>query len=160
VPQSAKRRRGEAGIGKTRLVEEIRRVAEAQGFTTHRSLVLDFGMGIGEDPIRALVQSLLGLSRTSEPEERRQASEHLVTEGIVAPQQLLFLYDLLDLPQTSEGRTLYDAMDNAARSRGKRALAAALAAHASRCGPTLIIVDDLHWADPQSSNILRRLPRR
>jgi class 3 adenylate cyclase len=141
--------RGEAGIGKTRLVEEMRRLAEAQGFTTHRSLVLDFGMGIGEDPIRALVQSLIGLSRNSEPEERSQASERLVSQGIVAPEQLLFLYDLLDLPQTGEGRTLYDAMDNAARNRGKRALAAALAAHASRCGSTLIIVEDLHWADPQ-----------
>jgi hypothetical protein len=110
--------RGEAGIGKTRLVEEMRLLAEAQGFTTHRSLVLDFGMGIGQDPIRALVESLLGLSRTSEPEERRQASERLVTEGIVAPEQLVFLYGLLDLPQTGEGRTLYDAMDNAARLHG------------------------------------------
>jgi class 3 adenylate cyclase len=44
--------RGEAGIGKTRLVEEMRRFAEAAGFMSHRGLVLDFGVGTGQDPIR------------------------------------------------------------------------------------------------------------
>ena len=58
--------RGEAGIGKTRLVEEMRRFAEAAGFVTHRGLVLDFGVGKGQDPIRALLLSLLGLTPSSE----------------------------------------------------------------------------------------------
>ena len=40
-------------------------------------------------------------------------------------------------------------MDNVARSRGKRMVAAAIAAHACHSGPTLIVVEDLHWADPQ-----------
>ena len=40
--------RGEAGIGKTRLVEEMRRLAETQGFAIHRALVLDFGAGKGQ----------------------------------------------------------------------------------------------------------------
>ena len=141
--------RGEAGIGKTRLVEEMRRFAEAAGFATHRGLVLDFGVGKGQDPIRALLLSLLGLTPSSEPELRQRAAEGLVAEGAVTPERLVFVYDLLDLPQTGEWRTLYDAMDNAARNRGKRELAAALATRACRGGPTLIIVEDLHWADPQ-----------
>ncbi len=141
--------RGEAGIGKTRLVEEMRGFAEIQGFATHRGLVLDFGVGKGQDPIRALLLSLLGLSPSTEPETRHRAAERLVDEGVVTRERLVFVYDLLDLPQTGEWRTLYDAMDNAARNRGKRELAAALAAHACRGGPTLMIVEDLHWADPQ-----------
>jgi hypothetical protein len=59
-----------------------------------------------------------------------------------------FLHDLLDLPQTGEWRTLYDAMDNTARNRGKREVAAALVARGCAGGPLLIIVEDLHWADP------------
>ena len=47
----------------------------------------------------------------------------LLPRGAVGPDQLMFLHDLLDLPQTGEWRTLYDAMDNAARKRGKRAVA-------------------------------------
>ena len=141
--------RGEAGIGKTRLVEEMRRFAEAQAFTAHRSLVLDFGVGKGQDPVRAFLWSLLGVSPVSDPEERRRAAERLVAEGIVAPEALVFLYDLLALPQTGEWRALYDAMDNRTRNRGKLALTAALAGYACRDRPILLIVEDLHWADQQ-----------
>jgi hypothetical protein len=76
--------RGEAGIGKTRLVEEMRRFAEAAGFVTHRGLVLDFGVGKGQDPIRALLLSLLGLTPSSEAESRHRAAERMVAEGAVA----------------------------------------------------------------------------
>jgi hypothetical protein len=125
------------------------RFAEAAGFFTHRGLVLDFGVGKGQDPIRALLLSLLGLTPSSEAESRHRAAERLVTDGAVAPERLVFLHDLLDLPQTGEWRTLYDAMDNTARNRGKRELAAALVARGCGGGPMLIIVEDLHWADPQ-----------
>jgi len=141
--------RGEAGIGKTRLVEEMRRLAEARGFAVHRALVLDFGVGTGQDPIRALLTSLLWLPSASTPEDRRQTAERAIAAGVVTEQQRVFLYDLLDLPQTAERRTLYDAMDNVARNRGRRALAAALAGNAGRSGPALLIVEDLHWADPE-----------
>ncbi|MBV9522639.1 MAG: AAA family ATPase, partial [Alphaproteobacteria bacterium] len=139
--------RGEAGIGKTRLVEEMRRAAEAQGFATHRSLVLDFGVGKSQGPIRALLWSMLGVSAASDPEERRRAAEHCAAEGIVAPEALVFLHDLLALPQTGEWHALYDAMDNNTRNRRKLALTAALVANAIGRGPTLLIVEDLHWAD-------------
>ncbi|HLW90002.1 MAG TPA: adenylate/guanylate cyclase domain-containing protein [Roseiarcus sp.] len=142
--------RGEAGIGKTRLVDQMRSFAESQGFVAHRSLVLDFGVGKGQDPIRALLQSLLGLSAASEPAARSSAAERVERDGVVTEQQLVFLHDLLDLPQVGEWRRLYDAMDNAARNRGKRAVATAVVAEACRRAPTLIVVEDLHWADPQT----------
>jgi class 3 adenylate cyclase/tetratricopeptide (TPR) repeat protein len=141
--------RGDAGIGKTRLVEQMRSLAEARGFRTHRSLVLDFGVGKGQDPIRSLLQSLLGLSPSSSPEESRTAVEQLVVQGAISEQQPVFLNDFLDLPQIGEWRALYDAMDNATRTRGKRAVAASVAGRACRNDPTLIVVEDLHWADPQ-----------
>uniref|UniRef100_UPI0013580934 adenylate/guanylate cyclase domain-containing protein n=1 Tax=Geminicoccus flavidas TaxID=2506407 RepID=UPI0013580934 len=53
--------RGDAGIGKTRLVEELRKLAREAGFACHTGLVLDFGTGIGRDAIRSLLRSLLGL---------------------------------------------------------------------------------------------------
>jgi len=141
--------RGEAGIGKTRLVEQMRSFAETKGFRVHRSLVLDFGVGTGQDPIRNLLQSFLDLSPVSSPEERRAASEHLAEREIITPPQLVFLNDFLDLPQVGEWRALYDAMDSASRNRGKRAVATAVAGYACQNDPTLVIVEDLHWADPQ-----------
>src|SRR5262249_13930662 len=107
--------RGEAGIGKTRLVEEMRRFAEASGFATHRGLVLDFGVAKRHDPIRAILLSLLRLSPSSEPESRRAVANRLLGDHVVAPENSAFLHDLLELQQTTEERAVYDAMDADAR---------------------------------------------
>ena len=67
--------RGEAGIGKTRVVEEFQARTEAARFACHHALVLDFGAGIGQDAIRTLVRSLLGLPVGGDP-----AAAELVAE--------------------------------------------------------------------------------
>jgi hypothetical protein len=58
--------RGEAGIGKTRLVEEFQTAAKEAGFGCHAGLVLDFGAGVERDAIRALVRGLLDLDTSSD----------------------------------------------------------------------------------------------
>ncbi|HYZ26424.1 MAG TPA: adenylate/guanylate cyclase domain-containing protein [Geminicoccaceae bacterium] len=139
--------RGEAGIGKTRVVEEFQFLAAAAGFACHTALVLDFGAGIGEDAIRALVRSLLGLTTSSEPAAVAAAADRVLSDGLLANEQRVHLNDLLDLPQPSGLRALYDAMDNATRNRGKRATATDLVRNTSRRQPLLLVVEDLHWAD-------------
>jgi class 3 adenylate cyclase/tetratricopeptide (TPR) repeat protein len=146
--------RGEAGIGKTRLVDEMRRFAEAHGFTIHRGLVLDFGMGREQDPVRAMVASLLGLRPGAGAAERSEAAARVLAARVIGAEQLMFLHDMLDLPQTGEWRTLYDAMASTARERGKRTIIATLTAQACRQGPTMLVVEDLHWADPQMPGYL------
>ncbi|CAB3793758.1 adenylate/guanylate cyclase domain-containing protein [Pararobbsia alpina] len=141
--------RGEAGIGKTRLVEEMRHFAEALGFVGHRGLVLDFGVGKAQDPIRTIVCSLLGLRPAAGADDRRAAAGRIAASGAVGADQLMFLHDILDLPQCGEWRTLYDALDNAARAGGKRAVVAAITEDVCRRGPIMIVVEDLHWADLQ-----------
>ena len=72
--------RGEAGIGKTRLVEEFTRIAAANGFKVHRGLVLDFGVGEGRDAIRAVVQSLLEIPSGSNEETRQAAADTTISQ--------------------------------------------------------------------------------
>src|SRR3984893_7505099 len=142
--------RGEAGIGKTRLTQVFAEEARARGFSCHVALILDFGAGQGRDALRALIASVLGVPAAAPEAERRAAAANAIACAAAAPDDLVFLNDLLDLPQPPEQRTLYDAMDNAARDRGKRRVAATLLGSMSARGPMLLIVEDLHWAAPNT----------
>lgn len=149
--------RGEAGIGKTRLVEDFQEAAEEAGFACHTGLVLDFGAGTGRDAVRTLVRGLLGLDHQAGAAEAAAAARAALADGLVAEADAVFLNDLLDLPQPVELRALYDAMDNASRNEGKRAVVAGLAQRASGRRPRLLVVEDLHWADRLTLAHLARL---
>ena len=139
--------RGEPGIGKTRLVEEFVSIAAEKDVSCHRGLVLPFGVGKGQDAIRSLVRSLLGVAHGSGEDERRRAAGKAIGDGHLEPDQVVFLNDLFDIPQAKEQRALYDAMDNATRNEGKRAVVANLVARLSVSQTVVIIVEDVHWAD-------------
>ncbi|MDJ0942807.1 MAG: protein kinase [Kiloniellales bacterium] len=139
--------RGQAGIGKTRLLAEFRTLAERDGFRCHTGLVLDFGVAEGQDAIGILARSFLGVSSDGTVVERRHAAQTAFAEGCVTAEQQVFLNDLLSLPQPPALHAIYDAMDNATRNRGKQQTMAALLEGAAARGPVLVAVEDIHWAD-------------
>jgi class 3 adenylate cyclase len=151
--------RGEVGIGKTRLAEEFQRLAQEAGFACHTGLVLDFGTGTGQDAIRALVRGLLGLEVSSDTIAVRAAAEAALGAGLVEREDPVFLYDLLDLPQSTEQRAAYDAMNNAMRIEGKQRTLTRLVERASRVQPRFLIVEDLHWADKLTLTYLTELTK-
>lgn len=140
--------RGEAGIGKTRLVEELCRIAAGCDFAIHRGLVLDFGAGEGRDAIRSVVESLVGVQAGSEQPTRQLVADATIRDGLLAPERRVFLNDLLSLPQSPEERAVYDAMTNATRNDGKRAVVAELLRALALKRPLVVIIEDIHWADP------------
>jgi predicted ATPase len=140
--------RGEAGIGKTRLVDHFTKAAAEQGFETHRGLVLDFGSGEGRDAIRSVVASLIGTEITRDKAALDAAAKSAFEDGLLLPEQRVFLADLLNLVQSQEDRAIYDAMTNAVRNEGKRKVVCDLLRRLSARRPLIIVVDDIHWADP------------
>jgi len=139
--------RGEAGIGKTRLTEQFESIAGDRGFDCHRTLVLDFGVGKGQDAIRGLVRHLLAIPLRSDKAARAAAAERIYANGLLDRAMAIYVNDLLDLPQSPELRFRYDAMDNAKRNQGNRETVAALITALSRSRPVFLVIEDVHWAD-------------
>jgi class 3 adenylate cyclase/tetratricopeptide (TPR) repeat protein len=149
--------RGEAGIGKTRLIEEFIAIAADRGFATHKGLVLDFGVTRGQDAIRSIVRSLAGVAPGSGETGRRERADAMIAQGLLSPEQPVFLNNLLDLPQSLEERATYDAMDNATRNEGKRTVVADLLRRVSAESPVVVVVEDVHWANPLMLTHLARI---
>lgn len=143
--------RGEAGLGKTRLIEQFQHEARLNGFACHSGLVLDFGAGSGRDAVRAVIRSLV-VGGDAEPSLGDIGPERiaaLADAGQIGADHAIFLYDLLNVPPPVELRALYDAMDSGTRSRGAWATITEVVASAARARPLLIVIEDLHWADEQ-----------
>lgn len=150
---------GEAGIGKTRLLEELEEGARGAGFACHAGLILDFGAGTGRDAVRALVRGILGLTTASDVAEAAAAAAGGLARGLLEPADAAFVNDLLELPQPPALRAVYDAMDPATRDAGKRQAVSHLVRRASHDRPLLLLVEDLHWADPPTLAHLAALAR-
>lgn len=146
--------RGEPGIGKTRLATEMRQGAERRGFGVHVGLVLDFGTGRGQDAIRSLVLSVLGLALDAPASEREAALGRAREQDTITEDGLAAAHDLLSLPQPLVLRGQYEALSESMRADVRKRTVVTLIEHASRKMPLVIGVEDVHWADETTLDAL------
>ena len=139
---------GEAGIGKTRLVDELSRLAEGRGVLVLRGAATD--LGDGDVPYGAIVEALRPLPARLGPDVLAEVV------AAAAPD----LAPLLPSLGTTTARAEADATiaPGAARSRLLEALLGTLQRLAER-GPVVVIIEDLHWADPATRDTLAFLLR-
>jgi class 3 adenylate cyclase/tetratricopeptide (TPR) repeat protein len=138
--------RGEAGIGKSRLVQEVLKKAAGIGFATYCATVFDFGTAIDRDPLRRLGMDLLP-SEVLAAGDLTDALARFIASEAISPSEALSLKDLLGLVLRREERRQLDAMTPAARVAGRGEALAALALAKTRHQPVLIVVEDMHWAE-------------
>ena len=148
--------RGEAGIGKTRLVDEFADHAAARGFACHTGLVLERGTGSDRDVVGAITRGLLDIGPEANEAVRIECVNAAVEQAWLDDRQRVFLHDLLGLPQPADLPGIYDAMDNGPRIEGKLAVVARLLECAARRRPVMLRVEDLHWADGSLLSYLSR----
>ena len=146
--------RGDAGIGKSRLLEEIRSSAVAQGFATVSGQVLDFGVGKGQGAVATLLKALLGVASPEDETARSAALQRALANGLVAAADEVFVSELLDLELSPALKVIFDALDNPTRVRRSGETLADVAQRAAALRPLLVCVEDVHWA---SDELLRQL---
>jgi tetratricopeptide (TPR) repeat protein len=145
--QSRRDRSRRPGRRQSRLVAEFIATARDSGFSCHTAPVLDFGAETGRDAVRSLARSLLGVDGSADEAERRSAIERASAARPMAAEQLLFLYDLLDVAPPAELRALAAAMSTTAREQGSLHALCDIVAAVGAAAPLLLVVEDIHWAD-------------
>jgi hypothetical protein len=147
--------RGEAGIGKTRLMDELRSAASASGMATHAGLVLDFGTERGQGAVRTVA----ALGGRDSADAIEAAIDAAVRELRLEPDDALYLRDLLEVPQPDAVRGVYEAMAAPVRMQGKERVVAELVKASADRQPLLVAVEDIHWADAETLSLLAGVAR-
>ncbi|MEW8506589.1 MAG: BTAD domain-containing putative transcriptional regulator [Candidatus Thiodiazotropha sp.] len=149
--------RGESGIGKTRLVGEISQHALQMGVTPHRALVLDFGMESATAPIPSLLRQLIGLDNSATAEGIELILQPLLGDGWNPALHPVALRQLFRLPVAAESMPLLDSLSEEVQHLGVVQIIQAILASITATAPRLLIVEDIHWADPSTLSHLAEL---
>jgi class 3 adenylate cyclase/predicted ATPase len=147
---------GEAGIGKSRLAWSAVEMAERSHGVVLQLIGSPFYTDVGLRPVRRLLERRCGIDRTSQPEERLRHLRREVEERSLDPDTIVpLLAPVLGIgPETgyqtapAEGRKLYQQIAGAVH--------AYLMAF-SRDAPTLIVVEDVHWFDEDTFDVVGSL---
>jgi len=143
---------GEPGVGKSRLTVEVRTLAEQRGVRWLETRCLAYGAGLAYWPYATLVRAFAGIRPEDDP---ATASERLAASFGEEVDTRAFFARLLELPATDDvlrlepeafRRGLHDAF-----ASWLRALAAEQ--------PTVLAIEDVHWADASSLALTEELAR-
>jgi class 3 adenylate cyclase/tetratricopeptide (TPR) repeat protein len=151
--------RGEAGIGKTRLMDEVQSAAAALGMKSHSGFVLDFGTERGHGAVSTVVAGLIGLGSLASSDLVESAIDTALKELRMQSDDALYLRDLLEVSQPEATRGVYEAMDAATRTQGKERVVSELVRASADRQPLLVEVEDIHWADAETLSLLAAITR-
>lgn len=157
---------GEAGLGKSRLVAELRRDAErdlsdagAERPEWIAGQCHSYDDTTPYAPFASALDDCFGLDHAAPPEQRATAVLDAVTDllGSDGRDRGVYLCTLLGLPVPADDRAAVAFLDpGTLRERIFDAVRALLVGLARR-GPVVLELDDLHWADPTSIDLVEHL---
>ncbi len=147
---------GETGAGKSRLAEALAQHAEAEGFELIGGTCVSYGGTIPYSVWLEPLRELLDLTSSGSDAERRaklQAALAAIGRGDDAP----IVGDIVGVPLA--GTTWTAGLDAQARQRRLFDAVVELIRHRAARRPLLWLVDDAHWIDPASLDLLNHLAR-
>jgi DNA-binding NtrC family response regulator/tetratricopeptide (TPR) repeat protein len=145
---------GEPGIGKSRLLYELRRHAEVEGLRYVEGRCVPHGRPVSWLPIAGVVRQLLGITETGTADTLVDT----VRQGIAAvglePRERVPL--VLALLGTETGAADDGPHLEVVKARVSETVQQLLVAASWRC-PLLVAVEDAHWSDADSEELLTAL---
>jgi class 3 adenylate cyclase len=147
---------GEPGIGKSRLVAEFRARIGGEPHVTIQGAGAPFFANTPFHAVTQMIGEILG-GRADESAQSRLArlEEALRTAGIKGGEAAQLIAEVLHVPVPPN----YPPLMFGAEQRRTRLLAALIGwvVGASRQQPLLVVVDDLHWVDPSTLELVQMM---
>ena len=149
---------GEAGMGKSRLMGEIARHAIEQGFVIYAGACRSYGADVSYLAWRHLWWAFFGLSADWSRQQQIQHLERtLAAMDARLVQRLPLLAVVLNLPIPDNALT--SSLDAQIRSQLLRSLLLECLRLRAQQRPLLLILEDCHWIDPLSQELLTFIAR-
>ncbi|HKZ07109.1 MAG TPA: AAA family ATPase [Methylomirabilota bacterium] len=143
---------GEAGIGKSRLLYEFRRRVATQGVAYLEGRCVSYGSAIPYLPIIDLIRKGFGIGEQQGPEEAAEKIRSMLQALGVDPHECL--PSLLSLLGFTEGTVALAGLSpEAAKARTFETVRRVTLA-AARHRPLIVAVEDVHWIDRASEELL------
>jgi len=156
---------GEAGLGKSRLLANLKEEATAGGDPERpllwlKGVCLSYGEGLPYFPFRDLLRGWLGVSE-ADPALRVQISLHRMVEQLFdgsAAEVSPYLASLLGMATAGDsGARLLLALSAEELQQRTFAAVERLAERLAQDRPVVLALEDLHWADATSIQLIRSL---
>ena len=151
---------GDAGIGKSRLLDELRQLGEREGTCWLEGRCVSYGESLPYWPFRDLLRGEWIGAGAEEPELRvrvglRRRLEQLFdgSAGELYP----YLGGLLEVALEHEAAARTSQLSPEALQWRTFEVVGQLFARLAEEGPLVIALEDLHWADPTSLQLLEQL---
>ncbi|MBI3924951.1 MAG: AAA family ATPase [Armatimonadetes bacterium] len=147
---------GEAGLGKSRLAAELRRRSADQELDWLEGSTLSFTRSISYWPFLDMLKRRFALGE----EEGKEAWDQLeqALDGLAEAEEILpYLGVLLGLPAPERFRQKLEFLDAEALRRQIFRSVRRLVDGLSQARPVVLLVEDLHWADESSVELLDHL---
>jgi hypothetical protein len=151
----------EAGVGKSRLVTELAGDEAARGVRWLLGRSLSTGRNLAYHPFADLLRSWAGGSDEEGPEQEaaRIAEALAALAPELAAEILPFVLRMEGLPLAADDERRLAEMGGDALERMTRRAVAEVLRREARRQPLLVVMDDLHWADQSSLELLEALLR-
>ncbi|MFQ5616657.1 MAG: AAA family ATPase, partial [Anaerolineales bacterium] len=148
----------EAGMGKSRLGAEIIRLAMAYGLTPYGGECVSHGTNASYLVWQNLLRGFFELDPAWPLEDQ---AAHLQFQLKAINPNFVQRIPLLGLPlnQTIPDNELTQAMDAGLRKSSLEAMLVECIRHRAGAGPLLLVLEDCHWIDPLSNDLLETIGR-